>query len=243
MTLLPLIWFMTPTVFVTYLPRSSSLSNIDAQLSNLNQSYRIRSLSFETSIGLHCCMLPVFVNLRFSFVCTSSVLPPTTFFVETRDTEPTHHSSQIDLISCLILLFLCFQKKLNMSQLSSLLEEQYAATEAFANAQSRLLNAVLDTTTKQPKRAEAVHAASSGHYDKRERLRSVYAKLRNNEEMKVRYKEHIELSQRVIETIAMNPSWDEFDFPSHTRGILETNTVALACLKASIARIKEVLEC
>lgn len=233
MTLLPLIWFMTPTVFVTYLPRSSSLSNIDAQLSNLNQSYRIRSLSFETSI-----VLQLYVP-----VCTSSVLPPTTFFVETRDTEPTHHSSQIDLISCLILLFLCFQKKHNMSQLSSLLEEQYAATEAFANAQSRLLNAVLDTTTKQPKRAEAVHAASSGHYDKRERLRSVYAKLRNNEEMKLRYKEHIELSQRVIETIAMNPSWDEFDFPSHTRGILETNTVALACLKASIARIKEVLEC
>ena len=128
------------------------------------------------------------------------------------------------------------------SSLLPLLDEHYQATQAYANAQTGLLNAVLDTTTPQPQRSDALQKASTSLCDKREVLRSIFSKLQAHPELLLRHKSHIGVSRRVMQTISRNPSWNQFDLPSHTTGILEINTVALASLNASIARIKEVVD-
>ncbi|MGK3745360.1 MAG: hypothetical protein ACI90V_012221, partial [Bacillariaceae sp.] len=57
------------------------------------------------------------------------------------------------------------------------------------------------------------------------------------------------LSRRVIETISNNPSWYSNGLPKPTdnnnnnnNNSLQTNTIAIAALKASIARIREIEE-
>ena len=58
--------------------------------------------------------------------------------------------------------------------------------------------------------------------------------------------QHLSLSRRVIQTIFSNPSWHTNGIPSITttsdgrNTSLETNTVALASLKASITRVLEL---
>ena len=51
---------------------------------------------------------------------------------------------------------------------------------------------------------------------------------------------HVDLSQRVIKTIYNNPSWHANGIPA-TSIDMETNMVALASLKASIARVCDTI--
>ena len=59
---------------------------------------------------------------------------------------------------------------------------------------------------------------------------------------------HINLSKRVIKTISYNPSLYSNGLPKptddnhNTTNSLQTNTIAIAALKASIASIREIEE-
>ena len=74
----------------------------------------------------------------------------------------------------------------------------------------------------------------------------------NNSIQQQRYSmNHINLSKRVIKTISFNPSWYSNGLPkptddNHNNTIttnsLQTNTIAIAALKASIATIREIEE-
>ena len=71
----------------------------------------------------------------------------------------------------------------------------------------------------------------------------------NNSLQQQRYSmNHINLSKRVIKTISYNPSWYSNGLPkpntddNHNTNSLQTNTIAIAALKASIATIREIEE-
>ena len=159
------------------------------------------------------------------------------------------------------------QQKLN-EQFLLLREEQYAVVEEYANAQTFLLNAT--TTTTKPKTRSATSRLSSSSDDAiinaierldkaRKNVRSNLKDLQeqeiqiqnnnNNSLQQQRYSmNHINLSKRVIKTISYNPSWYSNGLPKptddnyNTTNSLQTNTIAIAALKASIAAIREIEE-
>lgn len=119
----------------------------------------------------------------------------------------------------------------------SLIDAQYQSVEALANAQSRLLNASLQRSSSS---AADLVAAIENLESCREEVRSIWRQLLADEDFCKRHKEHVDLSARVMKTVAMNPSWDSMGIQSHNNGILESNTVALASLRASLARVKDI---
>ena len=163
------------------------------------------------------------------------------------------------------------QKKLN-EEFLLLREEQYAVVEEYANAQTFLLNATTTTTkTKSATSRLSSSSLSSSSDDDaiinaierldraRNNVRSNLKDLQeqeiqiqnnnNNSIQQQRYSmNHINLSKRVIKTISYNPSWYSNGLPKPTddnynnTNSLQTNTVAIAALKASIATIREIEE-
>jgi hypothetical protein len=122
--------------------------------------------------------------------------------------------------------------------ITQIIEEQYAITEKYANSQSRLLNASMMTSQSYEDNDEVLMALK-GISNIRNRVRSTFQRL-EQDDFKDEYPDHVALSKRVIQTIANNPSWHAIGIPSHSASVLENNTVALAALKASIARVNEM---
>jgi hypothetical protein len=122
--------------------------------------------------------------------------------------------------------------------ITQVLKEQYTLVEKYANAQSRLWNATMASSSSSPD--DQVPIVVDNLDTCRCRVRSNLERLQQQEEIQLRYPEHVALSHRVLQTIAGNPSWHPNGIPSHTKNALEVNTVALATLKASIARICEL---
>lgn len=120
-----------------------------------------------------------------------------------------------------------------------LLQEQNDSMERFANAQALLLNVSSARTSPSTAFSDELDDALSSLYEIRNRLRCNLKQLEQEELFCKFYPRHLALSKRVAQTIAANPSWHPNGLPSHTRGITETNTVALASLRASIERINE----
>ena len=163
------------------------------------------------------------------------------------------------------------QQKLN-EQFLLLREEQYAVVEEYANAQTFLLNATTTTTNTKTKSATSRLSSSSDDdaiINAIERLDTARNNVRSNlkdlqeQEIQIqnnnnnslqqqRYSmNHINLSKRVIKTISYNPSWYSNGLPKPTddnynntitTNSLQTNTIAIAALKASIATIREIEE-
>lgn len=137
-----------------------------------------------------------------------------------------------------------------MSSLPRLLEEQYSCTERYANAQTALFNAV--TTSSQRSSSPTPHPVDDDDDnvgravkklgEARCRVRSNWADIQRHPVVKKQYPNHVALSQRVLRTIASNPSWHANGLPTLnlTQSHLQTNTVALASLKASIVGILEM---
>jgi hypothetical protein len=124
--------------------------------------------------------------------------------------------------------------------ISKLLQEQYTFTEEYANSQSRLLNASMTSSASAADTDDdEIKSALNDLNTYRNRVRSNLERLHQGDFHKL-YPAHVALSQRVIQTIASNPSWHPNGLHSHVKSILETNTVALATLKASIDRINEM---
>lgn len=140
-----------------------------------------------------------------------------------------------------------------------LLDEQYAKVEEYANAQTLLYDA--STTAKNAKSKgsslgsfddEEEESSSSPIIRALERLEDAKWNLRSNLEnlreacLSKMHSRHLELSGRVISTIYTNPSWHANGLPndagknSFSRKALEANTVAIAALNASIARIRDI---
>ena len=120
--------------------------------------------------------------------------------------------------------------------LKEILEEQYTVTENFANAQSRLLNASMTKSSE-----DEIRSALASMNKAKRSVRSCMQQLQEEDSLRA-YPTHVSLSNRVVQTISKNPSWHSNGIPSHATNILETNTVALATLKASITRILEMEE-
>ena len=136
-----------------------------------------------------------------------------------------------------------------------LLDEQYAMVEEYANAQTLLFNAATSPTTKT--------AMNAGEFDDftpsksptvvaLKRLEEIKWKLRYNfqdlqdasiSELQAK---HLALSERVVTTIYRNPAWHANGLPNDagrndfSQSALEANTVAIAALNASIARLKDI---
>jgi len=141
--------------------------------------------------------------------------------------------------------------------LLQLLDEQYICMEAFANTQSRLWNVSSFTVTTTNKTSSSSSSSLRRRQDDpteeiveqmtavmgdwescRQRVQMNLKQLLDDEFCR-KHKDHIDLSIRVIKTIAKNPTWGTMGIPTHTTGILETNTIALVALRASIAKVKE----
>lgn len=125
--------------------------------------------------------------------------------------------------------------------LMELLEEQYALTENFANAQTRLFNstrAQQGSTTQWD--AKEVAKAVSGLHKAKTQVRSNFECILNDRAVAERYPEHIALSRRVLQTISRNPMWTSIGTSSGSGNLdsFQANTVALATLNASIARLR-----
>ena len=124
--------------------------------------------------------------------------------------------------------------------LVELLDEQYTLTENYANAQTKLLNLtrthVGSTTTRLD--SGDIAMAGSGLYNAREQVRSNFECIQNHPSIAVRYPEHIALTRRVLQTISRNPTWAEIGIPIGNLDSIQTYTVALATLKASIAQVQ-----
>ena len=162
------------------------------------------------------------------------------------------------------------QQKLN-EEFLLLREEQYAVVEEYANAQTFLLNATTTKTKTKSATSRLSSSSSSSSSDDaiinaierldraRNNVRSNLKDLQeqeiqiqnnnNNSIQQQRYSmNHINLSKRVIKTISYNPSWYSNGLPKPTddnynnTNLLQTNTVAIAALKASIATIREIEE-
>jgi hypothetical protein len=130
-----------------------------------------------------------------------------------------------------------------MTALLALLDEQYVCLEAFANAQSRLLNgfsARAHPLREDEERSVEVEDAVERIDSCRQKVQQNLQRLMADEEFSKKHKSHVDLSLRVVRTIARNPSWGAMGIPSHATGVLETNTVALASIRASISIIKEL---
>lgn len=127
-----------------------------------------------------------------------------------------------------------------MTTIIQLLEEQYVTLEEYANAQSRLLNASMKKSSSDTENVTEISSAIERLEICRQKVQSNLYRLLEDVDNSTKYKEHIDLSRRAIKTIAINPSWCAAGIPSHTEGVLESNTVALACLRGSIARIKDI---
>lgn len=141
-----------------------------------------------------------------------------------------------------------------------LLDQQYSKVEDYANAQTLLYNA--STTAKNANANgsslgsfdddEEEESSSSPIIRALERLEDAKWNLRSNLEnlreagLSKMHSRHLELSRRVITTISTNPSWHANGLPndagrnSFSRKALEANTVAIAALNASIARIRDI---
>lgn len=120
-----------------------------------------------------------------------------------------------------------------------ILDELYESIEAFANAQSRQLNAYSNNITYESNEATDVSSEIEYLESCRQKMQMVWGRIFRDEEMRRKYPSHLGLSARVIETVVKNPTWSAMGIPSHSDGILESNTVALASLRASLAKIKE----
>jgi hypothetical protein len=124
--------------------------------------------------------------------------------------------------------------------LSELLEEQYQRTEAFANAQTRLWNVTTKSKNGNASSLLSTSSAVRSHSKARRDVQEILKCLQENQGLKERHSKHFALSQRVIKTIANNPSWHANGVPNthaDPAAMLEANTVAMAALKASIASI------
>ena len=78
----------------------------------------------------------------------------------------------------------------------------------------------------------------SDNYDDTEKIRQPRRYQRH-------YSDHIEISKRVIDTVTNNPTWHANGLPDTSGSSarwLQTNTVALASLKASIENISREIE-
>ncbi|OEU10448.1 hypothetical protein FRACYDRAFT_263748 [Fragilariopsis cylindrus CCMP1102] len=162
------------------------------------------------------------------------------------------------------------QKQLNEEYLL-LREEQYAVVEEYANAQTFLLNATTTTTKTKTKLSSSSSLSDDAIINAVERLdkarNNVRSNLKNLQEQEIQIQNnnnnslqqqrysmnHINLSKRVIKTISYNPSWYSNGLPkptddnhnntnTNTTNSLQTNTIAIAALKASIATIREIEE-
>ena len=130
--------------------------------------------------------------------------------------------------------------------LNALLEEQYRSAEAYANAQSRLYNAASWRGTGAGGSGDddydddGLVAAAEDLARRREGVRSNLVLLKRHQQQRRddHLEAHLSLSGRVAETLFSNPSWHRNGIPS-SRASMETSTVALASLKASIARVLE----
>ena len=121
-----------------------------------------------------------------------------------------------------------------------LLEDQYSIVEEYANSQSRLVNAFLQRNALETEDSMDIIVAIEQQDNCRQRIQGTLHQLFEIPEFHTKYKSHLDLSCRVIQTISNNPTWNSMGIPSHIDGILQSNTVALACLRASITKIKEI---
>ena len=157
------------------------------------------------------------------------------------------------------------QQKLN-EEFLLLREEQYAVVEEYANAQTFLLNATTTTTKTKTKLSSSSSLSDDAIINAIERLdkarNNVRSNLKDLQEQEIQIQNnndnnieqqrysmnHINLSKRVIKTISYNPSWYSNGLPKptddnyNTTNSLQTNTIAIAALKASIATIREIEE-
>jgi hypothetical protein len=147
--------------------------------------------------------------------------------------------------------------------LSSLLQEQYRHVEEYCNAQIRLYNSTVlikaPTQTdgikgslsvnKNMETSRAVAELSNAVACVRQDLKglTLIVEQQSDDSNTIHHsrmvrtsllREHIHLSRRVIQTISHNPSWHVHGIPT-TSFNMESNMVALASLKASIARLSE----
>jgi hypothetical protein len=129
---------------------------------------------------------------------------------------------------------------LPMTTNGELLEQQYACVEEYANSQSRLLNASMKKISLGSEESQELSLAVEFHESCRRKLQSHWRRLIADSDFCTRHGDHLDLSQRVIQTVAKNPSWGCVGLPSHSDGVLESNTVALASLRASMMRIKDI---
>ena len=140
-----------------------------------------------------------------------------------------------------------------------LLDQQYALVEEYANAQTLLYNASANPNSASSKRdddskLDEFSPSQPPTIVALERLEDVKWKLRSNlqhlhsrttAKQQLRF-QHLALSKRVISTIASNPAWHSNGLPNDAgrnnfaQSALQTNTVAIAALNASIARIKDI---
>lgn len=144
-----------------------------------------------------------------------------------------------------------------------LLEEQYALVKEYANTQTLLYNASanIKSTVSSPSDG-AFHDENAPSktptieaLERREeakwKLRSNIQGLRRQSESSIvsskqLWSNHLALSERVIISIANNPVWHSNGLPNDAgrnnfaEKALEANTVAIAALNASIARIKDI---
>jgi hypothetical protein len=148
--------------------------------------------------------------------------------------------------------------------LSSLLQEQYRHVEEYCNAQIRVYNASVQT--KAPTQRDGIKGGLSVNKNMeasravvelfnavacvRQDLKGLTLILKQSDDIDTVHhprmlspsllREHIHLSRRVIQTISHNPSWHAHGIPT-TSFNMEANMVALASLKASIARLSEYI--
>ena len=136
-----------------------------------------------------------------------------------------------------------------------LLDEQYAMVEEYANAQTLLFNAAANPSAKSASETEEFDEFAPSKPPTvvaLERLEEAKWKLRYNfldlkdASVSKLHTNHLSLSERVVTTIYMNPTWHANGLPndagrtSFAQSALEVNTVAIAALNASIARIKDI---
>ena len=129
-------------------------------------------------------------------------------------------------------------KRMATSTTLDLLKEQCNLLEEYANAQSRLLNVVIVTSSSSID-DDKISSFLEDLDDCRCRVRSNWKLLQAQDEIQLKYPSHITLSSRVLQTIAKNPSWHTNGISRETKSALEANTVALAAVKASVALICE----
>jgi len=140
-------------------------------------------------------------------------------------------------------------------QFLELLDQQYALVEEYANAKTLLYNASAKTesATNNPATFDELGPSQPPIIVALEMLEDVQRNLRSNTQELTRLSggrklrsNHLALSERVITTIANNPGHHSNGLPNDAgrnnfaQKALEANTVAIAAMKASIARIKDI---